>query len=85
MRVNATVRKLGTAGVFVLLIAALWVGLSLLPERSPEERRQIAELLDGGEASEARGRLAEAQAAYRRAHRPGPSGRRPRTARRGRH
>jgi hypothetical protein len=44
-------RKLGTAGVFVLLIAALWVGLSLLPERAPEERKQIADLLGPGEGS----------------------------------
>jgi len=66
MRRNATLRKLGTAGVFVLVMAALWVGLSLLPERSPDERKQIADLLDSAEAGEARGRLAEAQAAYRR-------------------
>ena len=65
MRIGARARKVGTAGVFVLLIAALWVGLSLLPERSPEDRKQIADLLDGAEASEARGRLMEAQVTYR--------------------
>ncbi len=67
MRSNATMRKLGTAGVFLLLIGGLWVGLSLLPERAPGERKQIADLLDQGEGSEARGRLGDAQAAYRNA------------------
>lgn len=49
----------------MLPIAGLWVGLDLLPERSPDERRQLADLFDRGEAAEAKGRLAEAQAAYR--------------------
>ncbi len=67
MRLNAMTRKLFTAGVFVLLVAALWVGLSLLPERAPEERKQLADLFDRAEAGEGKGRLSEAEAAYREA------------------
>lgn len=64
MRVTAGERRVLAAGVFVLLIAALWVGLSLLPDRAPGERRQLADLFDRAEAGEGRGRLAEAEAAY---------------------
>lgn len=67
MAANATVRKLGTAAVFVLLVTGLWVGLSLLPERAPGERRQLADLFDRAEAGEGRGRLVAAEAAYREA------------------
>lgn len=65
MRITAGAHKLVTAGVFLLLVAGLWLGLSLLPERAPEERRQLADLFDRAEAGEGRGRLAEAEAAYR--------------------
>jgi len=67
MRLGHRTRKLATAGAFVLLIAGLWVGLNLLPERAPEERRQLADLFDRGEAGEAKGHLPEAEAAYREA------------------
>lgn len=67
MRIGANARKLLTAGAFVLLVAGAWVGLALIPERSPEERKQIADLFDHAETSEAKGRLADAEAAYREA------------------
>ncbi len=67
MRVGPGTRKLVTAGAFVLLLAGLWLGLSLLPERAPEERRQLADLFDKAVAGEGRGRLAEAEGAYREA------------------
>lgn len=65
MRLTPGIRKLATAAVFVLLLAAVWVGLSLLPERAPDERGQLADLFDRAEAAEAKGRLTEADAAYR--------------------
>ncbi len=67
MHWGAGARKLVTAGVFLLLVAGLWVGLNLLPERAPEERRQLADLFDKAAAGEGRGRLAEAEGAYREA------------------
>ena len=67
MRLSAGARRLVTAGAFVVLLAALWLGLSLLPERAPGERQQIADLFDRAEAAEAKGRLGEAQAGFREA------------------
>ena len=67
MQLSSRTHKLVTAGAFVLLLAALWLGLSLLPDRAPEERKQLADLFDRAEAGEGRGRLAEAEVAYREA------------------
>jgi len=67
MRLTSAQRKLLTTTAFALFFAALWVGLSLLPERAPDERKQVADLFDRAEAAEAKGRLTEAGAAYREA------------------